>query len=103
MTAGMIECPLCGLSQPLATSSPDPDRDRTAVRCRRCGNFSIPSGIPENWDIGRVPRFLLEKRVRRSDQARGRELLRKYLSIYTRECQETGRRAEFPVPFDLSE
>lgn len=103
MTAGKIECPLCDLSQPLAASSSDPDRDRTAVRCRRCGDFSIPSQIPENWDIGRVPQFLLEKRVRRSDQSRGRELLRKYLSIYSRECQETGRRAEFPVPFDLSE
>lgn len=103
MTVGKIECPLCDLSQPLATSSSDPDRDRTAVRCRRCGNFSIPSWIPENWDIGRVPQFLLEKKVRRSDQTRGRELLRKYLSIYSRECLEAGRRVEFPVPFDLSE
>jgi nucleoside 2-deoxyribosyltransferase len=63
--------------------------------------FLLPLGIPGNWDIGRVPAFLLEMGARRSDQEQGRGLLKKYLSIYSRECEESGRRAEFPVPFNL--
>ena len=50
-----------------------------------------------------MPVFLLEKGVKRSDQALGIQFLRKYLSIYTRECKESGRRAKFPVPFDRSQ
>lgn len=103
MSGADAKCPLCGLHSPLVALFSDPDRGRASVRCRRCGDFSIASDIPDNWDIGRVPRFLLEKGVNRSDQAQGRRFLRNYLSIYSRECKESGRRAEFPVPFDLSQ
>jgi hypothetical protein len=58
MSGSGIRCPLCDLSSPLVTMSPDPDRHKVAVWCRRCGSFSIASDIPDNWDIGRVPRFL---------------------------------------------
>lgn len=103
MSGADTRCPLCNLNSPHVALSSDPDRDKTVVRCRRCGNFSIASDIPDNWDIGPVPRFLLEKGVKRSDQAQGRQSLRKYLSVYSRECKESGRRAEFPVPFNLSQ
>jgi len=95
-------CPLCHLTKPVVSVSLG-SGDSASIHCDRCGDFSIPTSIPDNWDIGRVPRFLLKKGVERSNQEQGRQVLRKYLSIYSRECTESGRLAEFPVPFNLTQ
>ncbi len=53
-----------------------------------------PSHMSFDWDSPGVPQFLLQKGLSKRDGMQASRLLRRYLSIYTRECSESG----LPVP-----
>ena len=103
MPAASANCPLCDLGEPFARVSPRDEHRRTHVSCGRCGDFVFDAGAPADWDIPPIPRFILDKGVKRSDHENGRRLFKIYLSLYTRECGENRRPAQLPHPFDLSE
>ncbi len=95
MSPALSKCPLCGLDPPLATIWPRADQDVNDVQCKRCGNFAVcPGHVSLDWNRGHVPSFLRGKGVAESDIARANALMRAYLSIYTRECTESGTTPE---------
>lgn len=100
MAAPSTGCPLCDIGHPFVSVSPGHD-GAFRVSCRRCGDFVFAARAPENWDIPPIPRFILDKGIKRSDHDRGRTLFKIFLSLYTRECSESGRPAQLPSPFDL--
>jgi nucleoside 2-deoxyribosyltransferase len=100
MAVSSAKCPLCCIAQPFVSTSSGND-GQTHVSCKRCGDFVFCAGAPENWDIPPIPRFILDKGVKRADHDRGRTLFKTYLSIYTRECSESSRLARLPSPFSL--
>lgn len=101
MAVSSAKCPLCCIAQPLVSTSSGND-GQTHVSCKRCGDFVFCAGAPDNWDIPPIPRFILDKGVKRADHDRGRTLFKTYLSIYTRECSESRRPARLPSPFNLT-
>jgi nucleoside 2-deoxyribosyltransferase len=95
MTAAKMGCPICDLDQSLVRRSPRHDRDVDDIECARCGRFMFaPSHISFDWDSPVVPQFLLQKGLSKRDGKQASRLLRRYLSIYTRECIERS----LPVP-----
>jgi nucleoside 2-deoxyribosyltransferase len=98
-------CPLCGLAEPNCRISGRGDRDVAEISCQICGNFVVtPGHFSPGSLVSRVPRFLREKGVLQHDLSRANELLKAYLSIYTRECSESGRPPEllnFMAPNEL--
>jgi hypothetical protein len=120
------DCPLCTLSYPRPDASPRPNTGAATlktvtegcvidVNCKRCGPFVIGSGTffkdigfdsgpnAVHWELSlaSVPSFLLEKGIRPEDLKSANRLLRRYLSIYTRECMESGREPELLDRSDL--
>lgn len=93
-------CPLC---LQLATVTGAPDRDVAYVMCETCGSFSYaPDYSRPEWQLARVPEFLIRKGLGRLEVTRAAGLLRSYLSIYTRECTESGRRPELLNLLDVA-
>lgn len=101
MNPNELNCPLCDLGKPLVNKFPRHDRDVDDVECARCGKFMFaPARMGFDWDSPVVPQFLIDKGLSRRDGKRASTLLRKYLSIYTRECTESGLPAPLINPFN---
>ena len=98
-------CPLCGLAEPNCRISGRGNQDVADINCQICGNFAAtPDHFSPGSLVSRVPRFLREKGVQEHDLVQANELLKAYLSIYTRECSESGRPPEllnFFAPLEL--
>jgi nucleoside 2-deoxyribosyltransferase len=104
MAAGTTGCPICDLNASFVHRSPRYDRDVDDVECARCGKFMFaPAHISFDWDSPVVPPFLIQKGLSRRDAKQASLLLRRYLSIYARECSERGLPAPLINPFNLDE
>jgi hypothetical protein len=104
MTPVQLKCPICEVDASAVTVTPrGPSQDVDDVQCRRCGIFAVaPGHIRADFNVRYVPNFLRAKGVPEHDLARASSLLRRYLSIYTRECSEQGLEAELLNLFDLN-
>jgi hypothetical protein len=104
MAAAKTGCPICDLDPSLVRRFPRHDRDVDDIECARCGKFMFcPSHMSFDWDSPVVPQFLLQKGLTRRDAKQASLLVRKYLSIYTRECSERGLPPPLINPFDPKE
>jgi len=92
-------CPLCGLVDPNSRFAPRANSPLFDFRCQRCGVFAFFPNLPTINILGNIPRFLEEKFGIALGIDEATRHLSTYLSIYTRECFETGRPAE---PLDLA-
>jgi len=104
MNISTMPCPICDLDQKSVSRVPRHDRDVDDIQCARCGKFMFcPSNVSFDWESRVVPEFLLQKGLTKRDGKRASVLLRKYLSIYTRECLERGLPAPLIDPFNPDE
>jgi antitoxin PrlF len=85
-------CPLC---QKRCIGSARYHLDVIDVTCPRCGKYPLAPGHGSfPVQLPRVPEFLIGKGVPKTDLGQATQLVRVYLSMYTRECTEARRTPE---------
>jgi hypothetical protein len=83
-------CPICGGYWPENQVRGQAGNEAYEFSCLRCGTFKFV-GPRQVSELGHIPAFLKQKHGENLSLQEATDLLKIYLSIYTRECFESGR------------